>query len=195
MRMNSENPWAALYRLVHINPCSNAKWRGKTSPAAFEGSYNKKYIFAIKALLLYLVCMFNATIVLCGGWQSGSLLCICLYVYMIHSARWWKCYFSDPNKRSRQKKDEKLPPARRATSQFPPWNVVFMLELCIYLCWVFPLLLFGIPFKCFQWRKSLLSNFLCAWILSIFPFWWDMPSVSLFMESSLWIFAWESLAT
>lgn len=96
---------------------------------------------------------FNAIIVLCGGWQSKSLY-VCLRgndenVTRSAGGTGWKT------------EKTSSPPVRRATSQFPPFpprsaheNVVFMLEPCIFIyVGFFPLLLFGIPFKCF-WREE-----------------------------------------
>lgn len=110
-----------------------------------------------------------------GGGKSGAAFCVYVCMYIIHFMRWWKCYFPNPNWAAWGKKKNFLPPAAPHRN-FPhfPHEMLFLcstLELCIYLCWVFPPLLFGIPFKCcFEWRrKKFALELFCAWVLSIFP--------------------------
>jgi hypothetical protein len=89
-------------------------------------------------------------------------------MYIIHSARWWKCYFPDPNERE---EEEKLPFARRATSQFPhfPHEMFLCLSYVFIYVGFFLFCCLGFHLNGLNKKKSLLSNFFSARILSIFP--------------------------
>lgn len=106
-----------LWRKLHQQ--HNIRFRG-------ERATTRKIFSPWKALrccfCLCCVCLMPSSF--CVGGDRAAAFCVYMSVCTI-CTRWWKCYVSNPER------EKKLPFARRATSQFPPFpsrNVVFMLD-------------------------------------------------------------------